>query len=276
MPRATRKRNSLNPRKSQLRFVEQPRNGSRHDYGAHLRSAINPKISVSHTSRQGVPGDSWVSPQFTSLEDTSVRCGGRRRKKTTSNHHHHASTSNKTALSIQARRPTVCKYPALLFETPRCPRKSITAHVRDFPEVRPSRSHEDGMVPRLNRDDVPDTTPGAEIRPEPNMSGNLTTPRSDPGRASSSTLAPPHIETPEMSRSQPAASSSLLGLLFSTNQPRTPPRTESLLVRDTPENDYGLKVTWRRRKKLMRLLTERGQLLHADVLINRGGDNDCN
>ncbi|KAG1952813.1 RAD9, HUS1, RAD1-interacting nuclear protein [Pimephales promelas] len=58
-------------------------------------------------------------------------------------------------------------------------------------------------------------------------------------------------------------------LLFSSNLAKTPPRTEntSILVKDTPEKDYGLRVTWRRRKELMKLLIDRGQLLLSDAEV---------
>ena len=79
-------------------------------------------------------------------------------------------------------------------------------------------------------------------------------------------LIPPDIDTPEIS--QKVASSSkctLLHLLL----PSTPPHSDNLdiLVKDTPERDYGLKVTWRRRKERMRLLMKRGQLTSQQVEV---------
>ncbi|XP_017349597.1 RAD9, HUS1, RAD1-interacting nuclear orphan protein 1 [Ictalurus punctatus] len=286
MPRATRKRRLLNPHKSQLLFVEQPRSGSRHDYGSQLRSAINPRSFVSEPSRQGVPVPSWVCSQFTSLEDTAVRCRGQRKKK-----NHLPASSLTTSHSTQVRRSTVCKYPSLLFDTsnsvpPRCRRglgkESTRSHVGDPPEIRPPQSHSDGTVSPVGRDDTPRpnslntrgnnaTTSGAKHigsaagkprTPPSSVTARTSTPET------SSVLTPPHIQTPEMPRREHPASSSVLSLLFSPNQPRTPPQTENLLVRDTPESEYGLKVTWRRRKKLRRLLTERGQLLDTEVMIS--------
>lgn len=53
-------------------------------------------------------------------------------------------------------------------------------------------------------------------------------------------------------------------------QPCTPPHNwpPDILVADTPERDYGLKVTWRRRRGLMLLLKERGHLSDSDMLIH--------
>ncbi|KAB5542096.1 hypothetical protein PHYPO_G00087520 [Pangasianodon hypophthalmus] len=290
MPRGRRKRTLLNPLKSQLLFVEQPRSGSRHDYGLQLRSAINPRSFASEQSRQGVAVHSWVSPQFTSLEDTAVRCGGQSKKK----NQLPTSTLNRISLSTQVRRSAVCKYPSLLFDTSnsvplRCRRglgkKSAVSHVGDSPEMRPPQGHSDGTISPVSRDDTPRPTSLSTWRHNASTSGATVTPKhigfaagkpSTPGSVTARTstpdtrsaLTPPHIETPEMRRCEHPASSSILSLLFSPNQPRTPPRNENVLVRDTPESDYGLKVTWRRRKKLMRLLTERGHLLDTDAMIS--------
>ncbi len=83
----------------------------------------------------------------------------------------------------------------------------------------------------------------------------------------SSAPEPPSVETPEMLHCSNASPSIVQHLLFPPNQSKTPPRTEtsSVLVMDTPEKDYGLRVTWRRRKGLMKLLLDRGQLLPADA-----------
>lgn len=52
-------------------------------------------------------------------------------------------------------------------------------------------------------------------------------------------------------------------------QPGTPPghQQPDVLVPNTPERDYGLKVTWRRRTSLMLLLKESGRLCDSDVSI---------
>lgn len=215
-----------------------------------------------------------VSPQFTSLEAT---CGQNKRRK---KNRLPASISNPTPLSTQVRRSAICRYPALLFETsnsvaPRCRGglgiKSTASHFGDSSGRRPPGGHADGTGSSTS---VNTGVHGHARRSKtPELGGGkLATPASvtvcTRTPESSSTFTPPRIETPEMPHPHPCASPLPLSLLFSPNQPQTPPRTENLLVRDTPESDYGLKVTWRRRKKLMRLLTERGHLLHTDVMIS--------
>ncbi|KAG2468908.1 RHNO1 protein, partial [Polypterus senegalus] len=41
-----------------------------------------------------------------------------------------------------------------------------------------------------------------------------------------------------------------------------------ILVQDTPEKEYGLKVTWRRRKTVMKYLKDRGKLSRSEILVN--------
>lgn len=229
-----------------------------------------------------------MSPQFTTLEDTAVGYGGQRRKK--KKNRLPTSTLNGTSHSTQVRRPALCKYPALLFDTSnsvplRCRqglgRKSAVSRDGDSPEVQPPQSHRDGIVSPVSRNDTPllaslnnrrdnASTSRAKVTPKNTGSaaGKLTAPNCVTARTSTpdinGVLTPPHIQTPEM----PHCERFFLSLVLSSNAPRTPPRTENLLVKDTPERDYGLKVTWRRRKKLMRLLTERGQLMDTEALVS--------
>lgn len=79
-----------------------------------------------------------------------------------------------------------------------------------------------------------------------------------------SDLIAPDIDTPEMPQKTMPSSKCSLSHLF---LPSTPPHCNNseILVQDTPERDYGLKVTWRKRKELMRLLIKRGQLTNQQV-----------
>ncbi|XP_030625539.1 RAD9, HUS1, RAD1-interacting nuclear orphan protein 1 [Chanos chanos] len=84
----------------------------------------------------------------------------------------------------------------------------------------------------------------------------------------SDAFTPPNIETPEMPQGY-SSSVSILHLLWPPSQPKTPPcQSSKVLVKDTPERDYGLKVTWRRRKGLMRFLKERGLLLGTESQVH--------
>lgn len=82
----------------------------------------------------------------------------------------------------------------------------------------------------------------------------------------SSVGPPPDVDTPKVIQEESSGPSpTSLHLLLpqsctpSCNQP------PDILVADTPERDYGLKVTWRRRRRLMLLFKERGHLSDSDV-----------
>ncbi|XP_041727239.1 uncharacterized protein LOC121557837 [Coregonus clupeaformis] len=83
-------------------------------------------------------------------------------------------------------------------------------------------------------------------------------------------FSPPDVETPQLHHDGGSSSISFLRMLLPVSQPLTPPHTvtSEILATDTPERDYGVKVTWRRRKGLMRLLRDRGQLTSAEALIS--------
>lgn len=81
---------------------------------------------------------------------------------------------------------------------------------------------------------------------------------------------PPDVDTPKAIQegsSCPSSPSPSLHLLVA--RPCTPPHNQppDILVADTPERDYGVKVTWRRRRGLMLLLLERGHLTNSGTLI---------
>ena len=45
------------------------------------------------------------------------------------------------------------------------------------------------------------------------------------------------------------------------------PEPGPILVKDTPEEKYGIKVTWRRRRHLFAYLRERGKLSRSQFLV---------
>lgn len=91
---------------------------------------------------------------------------------------------------------------------------------------------------------------------------------STPATTEVSSVCPPaDIDTPEIMQGA-GSSLTLPSVHFLLAQPCTPPcNRPDILVDDTPERDYGVKVTWRRRKSLMLMLKERGHLSETDALI---------
>lgn len=91
---------------------------------------------------------------------------------------------------------------------------------------------------------------------------------STPATTEVSSVSPPaDVDAPEIMQGAGSSPSSP-SVHFLLAQPCTPPCNKpDILVDDTPEKDYGVKVTWRRRKRLMLMLKERGHLSETDALI---------
>lgn len=299
MPRASRKKRLLTPNKSQLLFKESPINGPKHDCGPQLRSAIYPRTFISdEQQRGGAPCISWVSPQFSSHDIKEVSRGKGKNLSTTRN-----KSNTVTGLSSHHdRRRAVSKYAPLSFETNREVSQHLRTNLRTktstyvAEEVRCLRGRNYRPVTLCNLDKGTVETPKRtclqkEVKRSTAASvvGSVTSKRTEVtlnppvhknGKRTfeafgsqtpntSSALAPPEVETPEMPHCFSASSPSGIHLLFPPNQAKTPPHTPntSVLVNDTPEKDYGLRVTWRRRKGLMKLLLDSGKLLLKDAVV---------
>ncbi|XP_058629300.1 RAD9, HUS1, RAD1-interacting nuclear orphan protein 1 [Onychostoma macrolepis] len=283
MPRNSHKKRLLNPNKSQLLFIEAPISGPKHEYGPQLRSAVHPKSFISEKQqRSGAPCTSWVSSQFNSLETTTVSRGGRGRR----NNQMATRISNKAPVLgfPQTRRANSCKYIPLSFEATTAGSQyqrenfsssrtkndrlvSSDSHSKELRETpRRTRFPQKGVERRMAAH-VISTSRRSEVSKNVQFHKNGTTRDSVQTPNTSSVPEPPNVETPEMPHCSSTSPSNVQHLLFPPNQAKTPPRTEnsSVLVKDTPEKDYGLRVTWRRRKGLMKLLIDRGQLLPADA-----------
>lgn len=231
-----------------------------------------------------------VSPQFSS-QDIKAVSRGRESTRCKSFHHN--------------RRTAVCKYTQLSFETNRHKNLQTKPSIQPIlKEVRCSRAEKDRPISSRNLDEelvetpkrrpslrkgVKRSTAQSVVRPVvfrhtelssiPHNHGNekrtsegfVHIPVSKEGQTpnTSSVPGPPEVETPEMPHCSSASSASISHLPFPPNQAKTPPRTQntSVLVKDTPEKDYGLRVTWRRRKGLMKVLMDRGKLLVADTQV---------
>lgn len=105
-------------------------------------------------------------------------------------------------------------------------------------------------------------TPSAPVRPRGTTPATLASPHFN-------SFGPPsNVDTPDVTqegRESPSPGPLHMLLHRSCSPCSQPP---DILVADTPEGDYGLKVTWRRRKDLMTVMKERGHLSESDMLIH--------
>ncbi|XP_042367007.1 RAD9, HUS1, RAD1-interacting nuclear orphan protein 1 [Plectropomus leopardus] len=288
--------------KSPLRFLERPLCGARLQNVPEVRAALNPREYFTETQNQNQNQNSsalnsWVSPQFDSTVAAAPLPRRGRRKC-------HSTTSIIHSCSQLSRKTSVCRFPSLSFQTrsrdhshqPKSTRtkKSAASTVvsdagnqpqgsgqirrtvssaqdSDTPKRQPT-SIRKRNVERLSDCaasssrclDQPET-PSIQAAEKYRISADgVSTPVST---EFCSVSPPPDVDTPTVIQEGSPSLSSLHWLLA---QPCTPPCNQppDILVADTPERDYGVKVTWRRRRGLMMLLKERGHLSDADALIH--------
>ncbi|XP_028684996.2 RAD9, HUS1, RAD1-interacting nuclear orphan protein 1 isoform X2 [Macaca mulatta] len=164
--------------------------------------------------------------------------------------HHHQNRARHSS-----RKSTTSKFPHLTFESP----QSSNSETLGIPLIRecPSESEKDvsrrPLVPVLSPQSCGDMS--AQALPSlPYV------------------FIPPDIQTPESSSvkeeliPRDQKENSLPSCSLHTGTPDSP-EPGPVLVEDTPEDKYGIKVTWRRRQHLLAYLRERGKLSRSQFLV---------
>ncbi|XP_061060546.1 RAD9, HUS1, RAD1-interacting nuclear orphan protein 1 isoform X1 [Eubalaena glacialis] len=236
-PRKKRRQISQKP---QLLFYQQPLEGPKHCYES-------PQLPITHTRQvPSKPVDhstitSWVSPQFDTTAESWFPVNRKR---------HHRDQARRSS-----RKSTSSKFPHLTFESPQSSASS----------ARPG-------IPLIR--DCPS-------QPEKDISGRPLVPMLSPqscGELSAHALQnfpyvfiPPDIQSPESSGQggripSEQRENSLPSCSFHTSTPESP-EPGPVLAKDTPEDKYGIKVTWRRRRHLFTYLRERGKLSRSQFLV---------
>ncbi|XP_015231267.1 PREDICTED: RAD9, HUS1, RAD1-interacting nuclear orphan protein 1 [Cyprinodon variegatus] len=277
--------------KPALQFLERPVGGSRLQNVPEVRAAVNPKDFFSETqTRDFSEICSWVDPQFTSsAAAVPPRRRGRRQWQTTTNLHDQCSQLS--------RNNSTSKYPSLSFSVrskdqlqqqprARTTNKGGVSKVKNQAPQSVCRSRRSVLnggysdIPRkqfVKKRNAKKLSEGAASQIRSSERGCIipaegaTTPASSKfiSTEMNSDCPPPDLDTPEVpSKGEHYSSSSPGHIMFAlpcTTPCSSPP---DCLVADTPERDYGVKVTWRRRKGLMLKLKERGYLSESDALIH--------
>ncbi|XP_053872312.1 RAD9, HUS1, RAD1-interacting nuclear orphan protein 1-like [Malaclemys terrapin pileata] len=267
-------------RKAQLRFLETPREGPTHHYGSPLPLAENPR----HVSTKPLDQNasiSWVSPQFESTVSTGFK---RFQKHRHVAHSFQSRDDSRGFLHVGGvcRKRTVCKFPPLMFEAPQAhPYAGATGYSDscDNPGNCAKTCH---IQPKRGTAAKPSTSMG---KPKSCRKGASQFPNQD---AEPDVFSPPDLRTPELpsvrsygcSGTLPQMNTlspnphSGLDLCADTTESLEP---TSVLVKDTPEHEYGVKVTWRKRSHLMRYLREKGMLSPSDILVKtvRADPSQC-
>ncbi|XP_051464078.1 RAD9, HUS1, RAD1-interacting nuclear orphan protein 1 [Apus apus] len=253
-------------RKAELVFLERPQERPVHCYETPLPSAKNPRRVPTKPVDQNTSA-AWVCPQFETTKSVVLKAC---HKKYRGPHKPQNQDGNHSVLHAggACRRATACKFPPLTFENPEgpavCP--SGSPHCLRKNPWHSCRQPKKGTATKAN---IP-----------VNSSGNCTeTPRLPaPQNVEPEVFSPPDVETAQVLSTRNWRSSSTLAqisthawhpekvLAFGLD-PGGRRESAAVLVTDTPEHEYGVKVTWRRRPHLMKYLQERGELSAAEVLV---------
>ncbi|KGL87280.1 RAD9, HUS1, RAD1-interacting nuclear orphan protein 1, partial [Charadrius vociferus] len=232
-------------RKAELIFLERPREGPVHCYETPLTSAENPRRVPTKPIDQNTSA-AWVRPQFEATKSVVLKT---REKKRCGPHKPQNQDANHSSLHAggACRRPIACKFPPLTFEYP----DGHAVHCSGSPNR--SRKNTQHSHIQVNS---PENCRESPLLPAPQT-------------VEPEVFSPPDVETPQTpsvrnwrhSSTLPQGSSHAWHpekeLAFGID-PCGREESAAVLVTDTPEHEYGVKVTWRRRPHLMKYLRERG------------------
>ncbi|XP_067387112.1 RAD9, HUS1, RAD1-interacting nuclear orphan protein 1 [Emydura macquarii macquarii] len=255
-------------RKAQLQFLETPREGPTHYYGSPLPLAENPR----HVSAKPLDQNasiSWVSPQFENMASTGFkRCRKQRHVAHSFQSRHDSHGFLRAGGACQKHKG--CKFPPLMFEDPQADSYAgATGYSCGNPGSCGKTSH---IQPQRGTAAKPSTPTG---RPKSCRKGASQSPNQD---AEPDVFSPPDLLTPELPSLRSYGCSGTFPQM-NTLAPQPPSdldlcadtleslESTSVLVKDTPEHEYGVKVTWRKRSHLMRYLTEKRMLSASDILV---------
>ncbi|XP_004710539.1 RAD9, HUS1, RAD1-interacting nuclear orphan protein 1 [Echinops telfairi] len=235
-----RKKRGQSCQKSPLLFHQQPVEGPKHHHGLPQLPVTNPRRVPSKPIDQRTIA-SWVLPQFGMTTENGF--------------HVHRKRQRREQKRRPSRKSTTSKFPHLTFESPP---SSSSSEAPGVPLARecPCPPEQDistrPLVPLLSPQSCEDLS--------------LQTLQS-PGYA----FIPPDIHTPEPAKEEAIPSNQggnrHPGYSLRTSTPKHP-KPGPILVKDTPEDKYGIKVTWRRRQHLLACLRESGKLSRSQFLVN--------
>ncbi|XP_074966331.1 RAD9, HUS1, RAD1-interacting nuclear orphan protein 1 [Phalacrocorax aristotelis] len=262
-----KKKRSHKARKAELVFLERPREGPVHCRETLLPSAENPRRvptkPLDHTTSVA-----WVCPQFETTKSAVLKVCQKKHRDP------HKPKNQDTTQSLlhaggSCQRAIACKFPPLTFENP-----------EGYHPVQPSDclTRSGKNTQHSHSQPKKGTAAEAEIQVNSREDCREIPLFPDPQPVEPEFFNPPDIETPQVpsvrnqrcSSTLPQASSHAWypekELAFG-NDPCGTGESAAVLVTDTPEHEYGVKVTWRRRPHLMKYLREQGKLSAADVLV---------
>ncbi|XP_057285018.1 RAD9, HUS1, RAD1-interacting nuclear orphan protein 1 [Pezoporus wallicus] len=262
------KKKCTKARKAELVFLERPREGPVHCYEAPIHSAENPRRVPTKPVDQNTSA-AWVCPQFGTTTSVALKAC---QKKHRGPHKPQNYDANYSSLHIggACRRATACKFPPLTFERT----EEGAAHPSDHP------NHLRKHTQHLHRQPKEGTAAKANIQVNSLVNCREIPLLPAPHPVEPEVCSSPDVETAQVpSISNWRCSSTLPQSSSHAWQPEKELafgidsceggelESAAVLVTDTPEHEYGVKVTWRQRPLIMKYLQDSGKLSAADVLV---------
>ncbi|NXG22695.1 RHNO1 protein, partial [Grallaria varia] len=239
-------------RKAELVFLERPQTGPIHCYETPLPLAQNPR-RVPTKPVDWNTSAAWVCPQFETTEPGVLKTC---QKKHRGPHKPQNQDANHSLFHAggACRRSTACKFPPLTFENP----EGHAGH----PQHHPNHSKRDTQ--RSHRQPKKATAANSNNQ----VKGPENCRDCAPQPVEQEVFSPKNAEAPQV----PSLRNRKCSNTLSESSDAWHPEKElahgidpcgrgepaAVLVTDTPEHEYGVKVTWRRRPHLMNYLRERG------------------
>uniref|UniRef100_A0A8C3JEV2 RAD9-HUS1-RAD1 interacting nuclear orphan 1 n=1 Tax=Calidris pygmaea TaxID=425635 RepID=A0A8C3JEV2_9CHAR len=253
-------------RKAELVFLEKPQEGPVRYCETLLPPAENPRRVPTKPVDQNTSA-AWVCPQFETIESVALKACQRKHCGPHKPQNQDAKHSSLHAGGA-CRRAVASKYPPLIFGNP----EGYAVHPSDSTNRSGKSTQHSCSRPKKgtaakpsiqvnspeNCREMPLLPAPQPVEPEVFSPADADAPQMPSVRDWRCNSTPPrrgsHAWRPEKE-------------LALSVDPCGRGESAAVLVTDTPEHEYGVKVTWRRRPHLMRYLQRRGKLSAADILV---------
>ncbi|NXN88539.1 RHNO1 protein, partial [Bombycilla garrulus] len=246
-----KKKCTYKARKAELIFLERPWAGSIHYYETPLQSAKNPRHVPTKPVDQSTSA-AWVCPQFDTTKSVVLKAcqkhrGPHKPYNQDANHgSFHAGGACQGALAS--------RFPPLTFESPEghavpplddpnCLKKNAQCSHNQPKKGTAANANIQVESPENCGEPAPHPVEQEVLSPPAAVAAQVPSPKY--GRCSNTLSQSSHAWHPEKE------------LAFGVD-PCERREAAAVLVTDTPEHEYGVKITWRRRPHIMKHLREQG------------------
>ncbi|NXK97766.1 RHNO1 protein, partial [Formicarius rufipectus] len=238
-------------RKAELVFLERQQVGPIHCYETPLPLAQNPRrVPTKPVDRN--TSAAWVCPQFETTEPEVLKAC---QKKHRGPHKPQNQDANHNSLHAGGayRRSTACKFPPLTFENPEGHTSHPLHHPNHSRDTQCSHSQPKKRTAANSNIQVQGPETCRDPAPQPVEQEVFSTTEAEAPHVPSLSTGRRSNTLPQRSNAWRSEKEPTLG-----TDPCGPGESPAVLVTDTPEREYGVKVTWRRRPHIMKYLQHQG------------------